>query len=86
MEKDLSQKSFHVHQVLDMMSIDKRALTLIELKELIGQKFGDGASFESCSMNGMNPTEVIEFLLGREKIYECEPGKFQLNIDNACGH
>jgi probable metal-binding protein len=86
MEKDLTQNSFHVHQVLDMINQEKRALALTELKTLIEDKFGASATFESCSMNGMAPADVIEFLLGREKITECEPGKYQLNFYNSCGH
>lgn len=86
MEKELSQNTFHVHQVMEMINHENRALALTEIITLIEQKFGANAIFESCSMSGMSPADVIQFLLGREKIAECEPGKFQLNIYNSCGH
>jgi probable metal-binding protein len=86
MENDLNQNRFHVHQVMEMINLENRALALTEIKTLIEEKFGLQASFESCSMSGMGPAAVIEFLLDREKIAECEPGKYQLNIYNSCGH
>jgi probable metal-binding protein len=86
MQKNLAQNTFHVHQVLDLLNQEKRALTLIEIKTLIVDKFGDAATFESCSSSAMSPAEALEFLLGRDKISECETGKYQLNIYNSCSH
>jgi probable metal-binding protein len=86
MKKELAQNTFHVHQVLDLINQEKRALALTELKTLIEQKFGTESTFDSCSMGGMKSADVIEFLLAREKISECEPGKYQLNINNSCDH
>ncbi len=77
---------FHIHSVLDMLAADDRALTLAELHQTILEKFGESGRFSSCSTEGMNATEAIEFLFDRQKLFECVPGKFKLNSGNSCGH
>ncbi len=86
MDTNQIPNSFHVHGVLDMLYSIKEALTAIEIKNKITEKFGENATFASCSNQGMNPDQVLEFLLERQKIVETEPGKFQLNIYNTCNH
>lgn len=86
MQTDISQNNYHVHEVMEMMSELKTALTLDEIKNLIEEKFGIQSTFNSCSMSDMNSTQVIEFLIGRDKIAISEPGKYQLNTNNSCGH
>jgi probable metal-binding protein len=81
-----NMNSFHVHGVLDMLYQIKEALSAEEIKNKIAEKFGVNSSFCSCSSEGMNPDQVIEFLLQRQKIIETLPGKYQLNLYNTCNH
>ena len=86
MMKNTEESHFHVHSVLEILDQVGKALSLTEIEALIVEKFGTAAKFSSCSLSEMAPSQVIEFLLARQKIAEIEPGKFVLNTHNSCGH
>jgi probable metal-binding protein len=77
---------FHAHDVMHLLAGQSRALTASEIKSLILEKFGLDADFGSCSMDGMDADQVIQFLLDRQKLSEVEPGKFVLEGNHSCGH
>jgi probable metal-binding protein len=83
-EKD--QLDFHVHDVLAMLAAEDCALTVAGLQQAVVEKFGMSARFSSCSADGMDAKEAIEFLFARQKFVECSPGQFKLNSGNSCGH
>ncbi|MBK7842270.1 MAG: YecH family protein [Bdellovibrionales bacterium] len=88
MSKSLAAKSkhFHAHDVMHLLAGQNRALAVSEIKSLILEKFGLDADFGSCSVDGMDADQVIQFLLDRQKISEVEPGKFMLEGNHSCGH
>lgn len=86
MSAEQVQVDYHVHDVLDMLAGMKSALTLVELHQAILDKFGASARFSSCSLDGMDAKEAIDFLFSRQKLFESSPGQFQLNRGKTCGH
>ena len=86
MQPNLQQNMFHIHDLMGLLRSDEKAFTVLELRTLIEEKFGAGATFASCSVTGMNSNAAIEFLLQRQKIKEVEPGKYLLAQCSHCHH
>lgn len=86
MKNDSTAASFHVHEILNFLSEEKIAMDLSQIQEKVIAKFGPNATFSSCSQDGMDPEQAINFLLMRQKLQEVEPKKFLLNTGNSCGH
>lgn len=78
--------TFHIHEVMHLLSEQTAPLGLSEILQRIVEAFGTEARFESCSQAGMNPEQAIQFLLMRQKIAEVEPNKYALNSQHTCGH
>lgn len=86
MDKNTDTPMFHVHAVLDMIFKAATPMTAEEIKTKMADTFGATALFGSCSIQGMNPDQVMEFLFARKKLAEVEPGKYVLNMNNTCNH
>ncbi len=71
----------HIHEVILMMQKDERANYENEeaLIDDIFSKFGKNVKFTSCSNFAFSITEVMPFLLEREKIILNKNGSIQLN-------
>lgn len=79
-------KHFHAHDVMQILAGQSRPLPASEIKSLIHERFGLDADFGSCSMDGMDADQVIQFLMDRQKLSEVELGKFVLEGNHSCGH
>lgn len=86
MNQNTTQTSFHVHEVLEMLSTVKTPLTALEIQNMVTQNFGPQAQFNSCSMSDITAATILDFFLARNKVVETEPGKFILNTHSSCGH
>ncbi len=71
----------HAHEILRMM--EGNTYTKENLKLAIIEKFGSEARFNTCSAEGMNANEVIEFLEQKGKFKPSENG-FTMDISKVC--
>lgn len=85
-DPEQTQIDFHIHAVLDMLATEDRSFSVAELHQVILDKFGATARFSSCSSDGMDANEAIEFLFARQKLIESSSGQYKLNSGNSCGH
>lgn len=74
---------FHAHAILDMM--EGNNYTDATLLKAITQKFGEDATFHTCSAEGMSPQAIIDFLKNKGKFLETAMG-YTVNSANRCGH
>ena len=75
----------HGHDILHMMEgnsyQDKESLV-----KAIVYKFGTEETFHTCSADGMNAAEIVDFLEGRGKFMQAEDGGFTVNVSKICNH
>ena len=71
----------HAHEVLRMMEGNSYSKT--SLKAAIIDKFGSEAQFNTCSAEGMNADEIIEFLTAKGKFKSTEDG-FTMDMSKVC--
>ncbi len=71
----------HAHELLRMM--EGNSYTEESLRLAVAVKFGEEARFCTCSANGMNIAEVIEFLKSKGKFKPTDSG-FTMDIDKVC--
>ncbi len=77
--------SIHAHDVLDLIYENNGKFDTQHLFQAMDDKFGQTATFCSCSAKGMSREELLQFLFMRDKITETN-GKLSLNIGNKCDH
>jgi probable metal-binding protein len=71
----------HAHEVMEMMITSGKSYNRESLAAEIREKFGVETKFHTCSMNGMSPEELIEFLAqkgkfsGSEDSFIFDPGR-----------
>lgn len=76
--------SIHGHEVLNMMKnhhYDKESLL-----SAINEKFGEKAIFHTCSRQGMNAEELIDFLTHKGKFIASPSSEFTVDITKICHH
>lgn len=75
----------HAHEVMQMMMELDEDFSRDSLAQAINARFGVGARFYSCSAEGMNVHEVIDFLESRGKFVARVDG-FNTAQDKICNH
>ena len=75
----------HAHEVMEMMLASGQVYNRDSLKEEIRGRFGSGVSFYTCSMKGLTPDELIDFLAMRGKL-SGTPDAFYFDAGNRCQH
>jgi probable metal-binding protein len=75
-------KSYHGHEVMQLMMASGETLTEESYTAALATRFGTDATFFSCSTDGMTPLELLTFFRERGKIVEVEGG-FRFG---TCGH
>lgn len=75
----------HAHEVMRMMLELNRDFSRESLGEAIIERFGEEAKFHSCSADGMDVNEVINFLESRGKFVARADG-FNTAEDKICNH
>ncbi len=71
----------HAHEVLRMM--EGNNYTVATLAAAIADKFGAQATFHTCSAEGMNIEQIIEFLTAKGKFKATDEG-FTMDIEKVC--
>ena len=75
----------HAHEVMHMMLESGEAFSRESLARAIVERFGEDATFRSCSAAGMDVDEVIDFLQSRGKFVPMESG-FSTAPEKICKH
>jgi probable metal-binding protein len=71
----------HAHEVMEMMISGGKRYSRTSLAAEIREKFGAETSFYTCSMKGLSPEQLIEFLSqkgkfsGTEDSFMFDPGR-----------
>jgi len=80
-----SASSVHGHEIIDLIAAHPAGIQISELSALVESRYGKGASFHTCSADGMDLPELLTFLDQR--------GKASINGDTvspgtspACDH
>ncbi len=76
---------FHGHEVIQMVSTSNKSYTRDSLRAAITERFGEDATFYTCSQSGMSPDEMIDFMKARGKFQEGDD-TLTFNHANACDH
>ena len=71
----------HAHEILRMM--EGNSYTTGSLYQAIVEKFGQETRFHTCSADGLNADEIIQFLIGKGKFKPTEDG-FTMDITKVC--
>ena len=64
----------HVHDILTMIDATGVAYTKQQLQAAIVSKFGNETRFGSCSIDGMDAEQAVEFLVSRGKFVPQQEG------------
>jgi probable metal-binding protein len=75
----------HGHVVMKMMIEAKKSFTKEELEKAIIEKFGKETKFHTCSAEGMDAKEIIDFLENKGKFISTVEG-IKTNPDKICNH
>ncbi len=71
----------HAHEILRMM--EGNSYTTESLRNAIVEKFGNEARFHTCSAEGLDSSQIIEFLVAKGKFKPTEEG-FTMDITKVC--
>ncbi len=71
----------HAHEILRMM--EGNSYTTESLHNAIIVKFGDKARFHTCSAQGLDASQIIQFLVAKGKFKPTEDG-FTMDITKVC--
>lgn len=86
MKTEAIQQTYHIHEVLKHLDLSPEARSKEDLLLFIQEHFGSTAQFFSCSIEGMNIDQAIEFMLSRHKLNEVSPNKFSTVGADSCNH
>lgn len=75
----------HAHEIMHMMLERNERFSRSSLARAITERFGKGATFCSCSAQGMDVEQVIDFLESRGKFVAREDG-FVTAPEKICTH
>ncbi len=78
-------ESVHGHEVMHMMLELGGQFTRDSLKAAIETRFGAETRFHTCSAEGMNAEQLIEFLHQKGKFVPSEAG-FNTREEHICNH
>ncbi len=71
----------HAHEILRMM--EGNSYTTESLQNAIIEKFGEDASFHTCSAEGLDASGIIKFLVEKGKFKPTTDG-FTMDITKVC--
>lgn len=77
--------SIHGHEVLHTMLENDKGWTRESLLDAIAKKYGKACVFHTCSTEGMNAGELIDFLKAKDKFVEADQG-FNTQASKICEH
>ncbi|MBS1171119.1 MAG: hypothetical protein H6R01_2037 [Burkholderiaceae bacterium] len=77
--------SVHGHEVLHFMLEQGEAFSKESLRVAIVNRFGADARFHTCSAEGMDAAQLIEFLSQKGKFVENGNG-FNTQAEKICNH
>ena len=72
----------HIHDILEMIRESSEAYSETELHHALVAKFGGEMRFGSCSIDGMDAVQAVEFLVTRGKYVPKQQGS---SCCGACG-
>lgn len=72
----------HVHEILEMIRTSGKNYSVVELQQAVIGQFGHHMRFNSCSIDGMNSIEAVDFLVQKGKFVPEQP---QSTCCGACG-
>lgn len=75
----------HGHEVMRMMVASGQTYTRETLHAAILERFGPETRFHTCSMQGMNAGELIDFLAAKGK-FVIEGQGFATTSEQICDH
>lgn len=75
----------HGHEVIQMMRGNSYP-TRESLVQAIIDKFGADARFQTCSAEGLNATQLVEFLEERGKFMPTGSDGFTVDESKVCNH
>lgn len=78
-------QSIHGHDVMHFMLEHGGSFTRETLKAAIAERFGAEACFHTCSAEGMNAEQLIDFLAAKGKFIEGGDG-FNTHESHICQH
>lgn len=78
-------QSVHGHEVLNFMLENKAGFTKESLISGIQTKFGADTLFHTCSAEGMNAEQLVDFLAEKGKFVENGAG-FNTEREKICNH
>ncbi len=58
----------HIHEVLDILAARADHFTIQSLQSGLAERFGEDVCFMNCAENVFGLTEVVPFLLSKNKI------------------
>lgn len=73
----------HAHKVLNILR--EQPMTEHELVLAVTDMFGEHVSFRTCKQADFTLSELMAFLVEREKIIEMD-GKWSVNVERVCNH
>lgn len=80
-----TEESVHGHDVIAMIVESGRPWQRAELESKINLRWGSRAKFHTCSMEGMNASELIQFLAAHGKFIESDLG-VTMDASKVCDH
>jgi len=79
------EAQIHGHDVLDFMIASGVTYTRNTLVQAMHTQFGPEACYRTCAADGMNASQLIEFLAARGKFRGGEEG-FEVATEKVCQH
>jgi probable metal-binding protein len=74
----------HIHDVLDIIYGSDRIYTIEELEQEVLNKYGEDIRLTSCSENQFGISEMVDFMVSRDKIQLKDNRIYP--IGESCGH
>jgi len=81
----MTMVQIHGHEVMRMMLESGKGYSRESLRRDIHEKFGADTRFYTCSAEGMDADELIQFLADRGKFIDEDSG-FRTDPDRICSH
>ncbi len=78
-------ESIHGHKVMELMLSLGRAVSKLELEQLMVERFGEQAKYHTCSASEMDAKQLIAFLEQKGKFIESAEG-IETAADKICNH
>ncbi len=75
----------HGHDVLDFMIASGATYTRASLVAAMQAQFGSAARYHTCSADGMDAAQLVDFLAARGKFRGTEEG-FTVAAERVCQH